>query len=1335
MKTLTPVPFQLESYNGTIIKVYGCLQCDIQIGQIRLTNCIFQVVDNDCSPILGTPEIFDNKITLDIENSLIIKEKRKERMTVSVNTVSRFAGLRLITKSNYYDSYGKSPETQIIAPQSTKAVKIEVDTISTSTVYALPEQILRNKNLEIYDQVVQVSPASNQVRIQVANKSNSSITLNAGEIVAKLHEVQVSSPKSPISGKFRQVLDELKIGELPTAIKQRLHSLIANFTEIFAIEGEQLGTTDAMSYKIDTGTAAPVASQRYRTPYYLRDEMKRIIKSNLDSGLLVPCSSPWAAPVLLVKKPNGKWRLVCDYRKLNTVTISNQYPLPEIDGLIDHMSKSKVFSTADLFTGFHQIPCSEDTKQKVAITTDFGQYTWTAMPMGGKNAPAVFQQMMDKIFNHIPSSALAIYLDDLCIHSTTYEENLATLEKVFKTLRRNNLKIRASKTELLKPSVKFCGAIIENGYRKPNPDKVKAVLDLRHPTNKKEAQSIFGLLNYHRNFVPHFASKTANITLAYKNGFKWTSAAAEALEAIKKEIASEIDKLKIPSPNTGQFGIETDASDTGIGAVLLFRDSEAEDFKPVAYLSQKFDEAQKNYNTNEKELLAGKRAMEKFSHYLLGRSFLWFTDNSCVNWAHRIKSRKAKIAKWLAEIGDFDFTTILKQSKEMLVSDCLSRQISTIRPKVSTIKRMEMKNLQEMDPYLHEIRRFHDLDRWPNLRDNKTEQLYRERDRICFGSSGELGIQKNGFRVIPPESLVEDIFKEYHDAYGHPGVAQSINEIQKKYFIPDLQKRIKTYVRTCPKCQKCKPSNNPLNAPMGKVEPPTQPFQKFAIDLIGPLPLTDNHHRYICVSTDLFSKKTYARPLKRKQPEEVCKAALDDWYRNPHMPESVLMDNGGEFMALRQWCDDKGIKVKLSPAYHPQTNGECENRNRTIKSRLKMRCDMENWDTHLPLVLHQMNSAKHSVTLCSPFEIETGYNGENPMDPYKTTITKTSVDFDTIHSRIEANHTKRQNSDNDVFPFKTGDLVLVKNLDQTDKMNKFQGPCQITQIRNQGLSFELRNLSTNQVITRHISHIKPYLEREGDNPTDIGKNEPQTPRPKPVRKRRKSYSQPVFTKMTLRSTHQEENPAPSPEPTSQSEPVSQESEVEQEEEETSEETVFYDVESNTTQQEDTQSIDSGGTEVAELTKNTQEGPKARKLISPVVQRIADLHDKALDKFIKDYKCGVKLGTWSALKSQKSRKLEKINEWIQANHPNWEQDNEGYFLIKHNALMLESKCYLSSFTIVELKVLAKHLDIQITFDTKPKTVLMTEFTKLAKEKFPFMKCTPAGNLIIDPAHFT
>ena len=262
LKTLTPAPFQLESYNGSIIKVYGCLKCDIQIGSIDLTDCIFQVVDDTCSPILGTPEIFENKITLDIKNSTIIKENRKELMTVSVNAVSRFAGLRVINKSSFYSSSAKSSSTQIIAPRSTAAINVKLAEFTTSTVYALPEQVLRNKNLEIYDQVVQVNPAIDQARIQVANNSDTSIEIREGDVIARLHEVHVLAPNSPQSGKFRQIISELKVGTLPTRLRQKLHSLISNFADIFAVEGEKLGTTDAMTYEIDTGTAAPTASQR-----------------------------------------------------------------------------------------------------------------------------------------------------------------------------------------------------------------------------------------------------------------------------------------------------------------------------------------------------------------------------------------------------------------------------------------------------------------------------------------------------------------------------------------------------------------------------------------------------------------------------------------------------------------------------------------------------------------------------------------------------------------------------------------------------------------------------------------------------------------------------------------------------------------------------------------------------------------------------------------------------------------------------------------------------------------------------------------------------------------
>ena len=246
-----------------------------------------------------------------------------------------------------------------------------------------------------------------------------------------------------------------------------------------------------------------------------------------------------------------------------------------------------------------------------------------------------------------------------------------------------------------------------------------------------------------------------------------------------------------------------------------------------------------------------------------------------------------------------------------------------------------------------------------------------------------LGIIDGDFKAFPPEYLIEDILKEYHDKCGHPGVSQTLEKISRKYFIPNLRSLVIDYIKSCDRCQRIKPCTNPLNAPLGHVQPPSQPFERFAIDLVGPLPITNRHNTYICVSTDLFSKKTYAQPIKNKRPDEILAAAMSDWLRNPTLPHSVLMDNGCEFSVLRNFCEEKGIRVYRSPAYHPQTNGECENRNRTIKSRLKLLSGFVNWDKHLPYVIHQMNSAKHSVTKLTPFEVEFGFEGESPTDSYR----------------------------------------------------------------------------------------------------------------------------------------------------------------------------------------------------------------------------------------------------------------------------------------------------------------------------------------------------------------
>ena len=1332
-KRIVPSNVGLESFNGGTIKTYGCISGNLQIGDIILSNCIFYIVENNCSAILGTPELEENKISVDMGHKCIIQGKYSANFFTDGSATRN--SIKIVKKSSFFSSPAKTAQNCTINPKSCTNIDLILENQSSSILFAIPEIILKNKNIELYPQCVKINRFQQLVTVKIGNNSVFPITLPGDSIFCRFVEVDICAPET---GKLKQVMGELQIGNAPEKIKKELAKIISRNIEVFAVENERLGTTDAMAYTIDTGTAAPVASQRYKAPYFLRQEMKKIIDENLKSGLLEPISSPWAAPVLLVRKASGKWRLVCDYRKLNAVTISNQYPLPDIDGLIDTMADSKVFSTADLFTGFHQIPCDEETKKKVAITTEFGQYTWTAMPMGGKNAPAVFQQMMDKIFSDVPKSSLAIYLDDICMHSKTYEENLKAIEKVLKILKNNNLKIRAAKTEFLMKRVKFCGAMIENGKRSPNPGKTEAVRLLAEPTSKKEAASIYGLFNYFRNFIPQFASKAAPIAEAMGKSFKWNESARNAFNTLKLEIANYVDSLRIPNANEGKFAIETDASEKGIGAALLYKRNTGDNFEPVAFYSMKFDTAQKNYNISEKELLAGRKAMTKWAHYLLGRSFIWFTDNSCVKWAHRIKSQKAKISKWLAEIGDFDFETILKPSKTMILSDCLSRNPVSIK----MIKATQMSHLQQLDPQLCKIANFTKLNRWPNFPDAETSEFLKWREKIVFGENNEIGVNLPHFRTIPPKALLNDILVEYHDKAGHPGISQTLQDIEKKYFLPDLRKIVREHIKTCLPCQMRKPNNNPIKVPLGRVDPPCQPFERFAIDLVGPLPMTDDYNRFICVSTDLFSKRVYAQPLEGKSAAQVLQAAKLDWYRNPHLPKYVLMDNGSEFSDLKEFCANSGITVNLSPAYHPQTNGEVENRNRTIKSRLRLLCNMENWDQHLARIVHQINSAPHSVTKFSPFQIETGFSGENLSDPYKTTQIKKDCNFELIRDRILENHKLRQKDEIINHDFKEGDLVLAKATKLFQKGDKFFGPFKITKMKNQGLSFDLIDLDTGNETTRHLSQIKRFFERENQQKSISRPEQEKTPKKtkKPKKKRKfritAGTSNPIFedtaSDLSEENPHDPETPLDSVSESSDSQFFSPE------ENPTDDEFPVMRAKSSNTRMRKTDfSSSSEEDEVSRITSSAENEIEIRdpprKIVSPVSYRICDLTENAIKNIIEEYKIPIKI---PLLKTQSTKKyrIEQVLHWIRTKKPNWEKDEDGFYIAKFESLDIKNRIYLPELSILQMTILIKHLGLHMETRGKSKDELMAEITSEVKRRRPEFRFTQSGTLILDPENF-
>jgi hypothetical protein len=179
-------------------------------------------------------------------------------------------------------------------------------------------------------------------------------------------------------------------------------------------------------------------------------------------GVISPSNSPWAAPVILVKKKNGDYRMVIDYRKLNAKTKKDAYPLPRIDDLLGTLGKAKVLSALDMRSGFHQVPLHEDSKEFTAFTTKYGTYHYNTLPMGLVNSPATFQRLIDLCFRPLINKCLVAYIDDLSVYSHNNQEHLIHLEQVFQCIETANLKLNPEKCFFFKDHLKFLGYIVTN---------------------------------------------------------------------------------------------------------------------------------------------------------------------------------------------------------------------------------------------------------------------------------------------------------------------------------------------------------------------------------------------------------------------------------------------------------------------------------------------------------------------------------------------------------------------------------------------------------------------------------------------------------------------------------------------------------------------------------------------------------------------------------------------------------------------------------------------------------------------------------------------------------
>jgi hypothetical protein len=394
----------------------------------------------------------------------------------------------------------------------------------------------------------------------------------------------------------------------------------------------------------------------------------------LKLGIVRESDSPWAMPVVIVTKKGGKLRFCVDYRKLNKVTIKDAYPLPRIDDLLEGFAGSKFFSSLDLLSGYWQVPMSLKDIAKTAFVTKYGLFEFTVMPFGLTNAPPTFQRLMDKVFHDLKNKCIVVYMDDVNVHSPTWEQHIADLRQAFLRIRAANLRLNISKCHFAKPKVTFLGfAVTEEGVH-TDPAKVDKMVNMKPPKDITEVRSLLGTFSFYRRFIPNFAkhAQPLNRLLKKSRPFQWTQAQQQAFDTLRMHLV-QAPILISPDPER-RYQLYTDASYKGLGAILGQKDDEGRDHV-IAYASRSLNKHEERYPPVALECCAAHWATQYFRHYLWGVPFDLYTDHQALtSLKEKGDMNNRTLGRWISNLQEYDFQIQYRPGKTNR-ADILSRAL------------------------------------------------------------------------------------------------------------------------------------------------------------------------------------------------------------------------------------------------------------------------------------------------------------------------------------------------------------------------------------------------------------------------------------------------------------------------------------------------------------------------------------------------------------------------------------------------------------------------------------------------------------------------------------
>ena len=470
-----------------------------------------------------------------------------------------------------------------------------------------------------------------------------------------------------------ELYNKLEVTNLPSDIQLRFRKLLNKYKHIFDWDNNTMGHTTLIQHRIiiDKDTL-PISHRPYRMSPMEAEYLQKELDKYCRLGIITPSNSPWAAPVILVKKKNGEYRMVIDYRKLNAVTKKDSYPLPRIDDLLDTLGKAKVFSALDMRSGFHQVPLAEDSKELTAFTTKYGTYHYNMLPMGLVNSPATFQRLIDLCFRSLINKCLVAYIDDLNVYSNNYYEHLQHLKQVFDCIDTANLKLNPEKCFFFKDHLKFLGYIVTKEGIQTDPAKIQKIIDYPIPKTVTQVRSFLGIASYYRRFIKNFAAiaRPLHEQTKTKKKVPWTMKTTESFNQLKK-LLTTAPVLARPDFSK-EFILVTDASKLGLGCVLTQLDDDGKEH-PIIFASRGLRSGEPNYAPTKLECLAIVWAVKMFRPYLLGKKFTIITDHSALTGLLKTSNPTGIIARWIIILTEYEFEIKYRPGRINESADFLSR--------------------------------------------------------------------------------------------------------------------------------------------------------------------------------------------------------------------------------------------------------------------------------------------------------------------------------------------------------------------------------------------------------------------------------------------------------------------------------------------------------------------------------------------------------------------------------------------------------------------------------------------------------------------------------------